>query len=137
EAAMFGLGQPVGTVAHLVLRHGGASEACQQRGSSRQFQTMHVSCSLGRLREPAQICAIVSHSQFLTPWQRVVKSKNRHMNEMPAMRATASIRSRQARFPPLASAVRNTASIIMAIPLNPTRIHPPFAPYSHGMLIPE
>lgn len=25
----------------------------------------------------------------------------------------------------------------MTIPLNPTRIHPPFAPYSHGVLVPE
>jgi 2-iminobutanoate/2-iminopropanoate deaminase len=25
----------------------------------------------------------------------------------------------------------------MATPLKPTRIHPPFAPYSHGLLVPE
>lgn len=25
----------------------------------------------------------------------------------------------------------------MATPLNPSRIHPPFAPYSHGMAVPE
>jgi len=25
----------------------------------------------------------------------------------------------------------------MAIPLKPTQIHPPFAPYSHGILVPE
>ena len=25
----------------------------------------------------------------------------------------------------------------MATPLNPSRIHPPFAPYSHGMVVPE
>ena len=25
----------------------------------------------------------------------------------------------------------------MATPLNPTQIHPPFAPYSHGMVVPE
>lgn len=25
----------------------------------------------------------------------------------------------------------------MATPLNPGRIHPPFAPYSHGMVVPE
>ncbi|HEY9012921.1 MAG TPA: Rid family hydrolase [Devosia sp.] len=25
----------------------------------------------------------------------------------------------------------------MAKPLNPSRIHPPFAPYSHGMVVPE